>query len=89
MGQNFFFVFSAVPRQRGSPSKRRRATIEAGQTSRGRSPWGGVISGILFLILSLLGVREALLESISPSMRHGIAVGIGLSLLSLGCGTLR
>ncbi len=41
-------------------------------------------SGVLFLLLSLLGVREKLLEAISPSMRNGIAMGIGLFIVLIG-----
>ncbi|MGD0384057.1 MAG: NCS2 family permease [Thermoguttaceae bacterium] len=53
------------------------------------NPWQiglGVIfySGILFLLLSMLGVREKLMEAISPSMRNGIAVGIGLFIAFIG-----
>jgi AGZA family xanthine/uracil permease-like MFS transporter len=76
MGENFFFVFSLLP----------AAAAVAGP---GSSDWQvglGVIflSGVLFLALSLLGVREALLDSISPSMRNGIAVGIGLFIAFIG-----
>ena len=41
-------------------------------------------SGILFLLLSLFGVREAILNAVSPSMRDGIAVGIGLFIAFIG-----
>lgn len=76
MGENFFFVFSLLP----------AAAAVAGP---GSSPWQvglGVIfySGVLFLVLSLLGVREALLDAISPTMRNGIAVGIGLFIAFIG-----
>ncbi len=39
---------------------------------------------MLFLLLSMLGVREKLMEAISPSMRNGIAVGIGLFIAFIG-----
>jgi len=42
------------------------------------------VAGVLFLILSLLGVREMLLSAISPSMRNGIAIGIGLFIALIG-----
>lgn len=42
------------------------------------------ISGILFLIISVLNVREKLLNIISPSMKNAIAVGIGLFIAFLG-----
>ena len=46
----------------------------------------GVIffSGVLFLLLSMLGVREKLMEAISSSMRSAIAVGIGLFIAFIG-----
>jgi AGZA family xanthine/uracil permease-like MFS transporter len=42
------------------------------------------IAGVLFLALSLLGIREAILDVISPSMRNAIAVGIGLFIAFIG-----
>jgi adenine/guanine/hypoxanthine permease len=74
MGQNFFFVVSAIP-----------AAAHAGFAN----PWQvalGVVffSGLLFLVLSLFGVREAVLDSISPSMKNAIAVGIGLFIAFIG-----
>ena len=39
---------------------------------------------MLFLLLSLLGVRELLMKAISPSMRNAIAVGIGLFIAFIG-----
>src|SRR5689334_22301971 len=36
------------------------------------------LSGIAFLVMSLWGVREALLHAIPDSLKRGIAVGIGL-----------
>src|SRR6185503_5638509 len=42
--------------------------------------WGGV----LFAILTLLRVRSWLAESISPSLKHSFAVGIGLFLALIG-----
>lgn len=41
-------------------------------------------SGILFLALSLLRVRKAIIDALSPSMRSGIAVGIGLFITFIG-----
>src|SRR5215212_9856653 len=42
------------------------------------------VSGVLFLIITLLGVRSRLAEAISPSMKHSFAVGIGLFLTFIG-----
>src|SRR5262245_50752671 len=42
------------------------------------------VGGLLFLLITLLGVRTWLADSISPSMKHSFAVGIGLFLAFLG-----
>ncbi len=86
MGQNFFFVFSALPAA---------AVLIASETAAGRlqpgqtSPWQialGVVflSGVLFILLSFFGVRELIMDAISPSMRNAIAVGIGLFIAFIG-----
>lgn len=73
MGENFFFV-----------------TVVMGLAALGvPDPWqtalGMVfISGVVFLLLTLLRVREAVIDAISPSMRNGIAVGIGLFIAFIG-----
>jgi adenine/guanine/hypoxanthine permease len=81
MGENFFFVSMLAMLQAQGYS-----IAESWQTGLGVI----LLSGVLFLALSLFGVREILLNSISPSMRDGIAVGIGLfiALLGLHNGTL-
>ncbi len=74
MGENFFFVFSVLP-----------AAAAAGFASPWQVGLGVVmISGILFVALSLIGFREALVDAISPSMKNGIAVGIGLFIAFIG-----
>ncbi|OVE75251.1 hypothetical protein BVX97_05210 [bacterium E08(2017)] len=42
------------------------------------------IAGLVFLLLSVLRVREAIVNAVSPSLRHGIAVGIGLFIAFIG-----
>jgi AGZA family xanthine/uracil permease-like MFS transporter len=42
------------------------------------------VSGLVFLLITLLGVRTWLANAISPSMKHSFAVGIGLFLAFLG-----
>src|SRR3989441_7814754 len=69
MGHNFFFAFTVV------------ATMHY--------PWqialGAVfISGIVFLLMSVWGVREALVHAIPDSLKRGIAVGIGLLITLVG-----
>ena len=67
MGENFFFVFSAIP-----------AATAAGFANGWQVALGVVfVSGVLFLILSLVGLRELIFNSVSPSMKNGIAAGIG------------
>ncbi len=74
MGENFFFVFTVIPAA---------AALGVGV------PWQialGVVfvSGVLFFLLSVLKVREAIINAISPSMKNGIAVGIGLFIAFIG-----
>jgi AGZA family xanthine/uracil permease-like MFS transporter len=42
------------------------------------------VSGVVFLLVTLLGVRAWLAEAISPSLKHSFAVGIGLFLALIG-----
>src|SRR5204863_2277060 len=69
MGHNFFFAFTVVASM--------------------HYPWqvalgAVVISGIVFLIMSIWGVREALVRAIPDSLKCGIAVGIGLLITLVG-----
>src|SRR5439155_8919551 len=74
MGENFFFVFSAIP-----------ASASAGFANSWQVALGTVfISGVLFLALSLIGLRELIFNSISPSLKNGIATGIGLFIAFIG-----
>src|ERR1051326_4972784 len=74
MGENFFFVFSAIP-----------AAAAAGFANAWEVALGTVfISGVLFLILTVLGLRELIFNAISPSMKNGIASGIGLFIAFIG-----
>jgi len=60
-------------------------SVSAGSTTAWQIALGVVfIAGVLFLVISLLGVREMLLDAISPSMRNAIAVGIGLVIAFIG-----
>src|SRR5436190_5918773 len=69
MGHNFFFAFTVVAAMGYS--------LQIGL---------GVvfISGIVFLIMSIWGVREALVRAIPDSLKRGIAVGIGLLITLVG-----
>ena len=46
-----------------------------------------LIEGILFLILSLLNIREKIVDSIPLGVRLGIAPGIGQMLMNIGLGS--
>jgi AGZA family xanthine/uracil permease-like MFS transporter len=74
MGENFFFVFSAIP-----------AATAAGFTNHWQVALGAVfVSGVLFLILSVVGLREMIFNAISPSLKSGIAAGIGFFIAFIG-----
>jgi len=74
MGENFFFVFTAIP-----------FAAAAGSAVPWATAMGAVfVSGVLFLLLSLVGAREAVMNAISPSMKHSIAGGIGLFIAFIG-----
>ncbi len=74
MGENFFFIFSAIP-----------AAAAAGAAVPWATALGAVfLSGVLFLALTLAGAREAVMNAISPSLRHAIAAGIGLFIAFIG-----
>ena len=74
MGENFFFVLNALP-----------AAAAAGFSNTWEVVLGVIfLSGLLFLVLSFFGVRRALLNAISPSLKSGITVGIGLFIAFIG-----
>jgi AGZA family xanthine/uracil permease-like MFS transporter len=74
MGQNFFFVFSAIP-----------VAAAAGAAEPWRVALGAVfVAGVLFLLITLVGIREKLMDAVSPSMKQGLAVGIGLFIAFIG-----
>src|SRR5262249_46914302 len=73
MGENAFIAFT-VP-----------TLLIAGQHVTWQQCLGAVfVSGLAFLVLTLLRVRTWLAASISPSMKHSFAAGIGLFLLLIG-----
>jgi len=73
MGMNFFFV-SIVMMLAG------RGVTEAWQTALGMV----FVAGLLFVMLTICGARQALVDVLSPSLRAGIAGGIGLLIAFLG-----
>ena len=74
MGTNFFFIFSTIPAARAA------GFVDDWQVALGVV----FISGVLFLILSLVGLREMIFNAISPSMKCAIAAGIGLFIAFIG-----
>lgn len=42
------------------------------------------VSGAIFLLITLLGIRSWLADSLSPSMKHSFAAGIGMFLAFIG-----
>jgi AGZA family xanthine/uracil permease-like MFS transporter len=74
MGENFFFAFTVVP-----------AMAACGLGVGWQMALAlTVLSGVLFLLLSLVGFRSALLNAIPDSLKSGIAAGIGLFIAVIG-----
>jgi AGZA family xanthine/uracil permease-like MFS transporter len=74
MGENFFFVFSVIP-----------AATAAGFANGWQVALGTVfVSGVIFLVLSLVGLRELIFNAVSPSLKSAIAAGIGLFIAFIG-----
>ena len=46
-----------------------------------------LVEGIIFLILSILNIREKIVEAIPLGVRYGIAPAIGLMLMNIGLGS--
>ncbi len=73
MGENIFFVTVAT------------ALAAQGITDAWKTTLGiCFISGVVFLVLSLLKFRKAIIDSVSPSMKNAIAVGIGFFIAFIG-----
>ncbi len=75
MGENFFFVFTLCG-----------VTAAAGafKLSWQEALALTAVTGLLFLLLSLVGFRSRLLNSIPDSLKSGIAAGIGLFIALIG-----
>ncbi|HQG49196.1 MAG TPA: NCS2 family permease, partial [Sedimentisphaerales bacterium] len=73
MGLNSFFAYTLVAREQVS-----------WQTALGAV----FISGLVFLILTLIGLRKKLVEAIPQGLIAAIAVGIGLFIAFIGLGNL-
>jgi len=74
MGHNFYFAFMvAGPVAAGGMGYSWQVALGA-----------NCIAGCVFLVLSLVGVRERLIEAIPDSLQHAIAAGIGLLIALVG-----
>ncbi|MCR9141163.1 MAG: NCS2 family permease [bacterium] len=74
MGANFFFILTVVP-----------AASAAGFGAGWQTALGVIfIAGLLFLLITLSGLRAALMQAVSPALKNGIAVGIGLFIAFVG-----
>lgn len=73
MGENFFFVFSVALVKIGGEQVGWQAALAVVFTS-----------GLIFFLLTLVKVRELILEAIPQSLRLAIAVGIGLFIAEIG-----
>ncbi|MDG2335105.1 MAG: NCS2 family permease [Myxococcota bacterium] len=74
MGENFFFVVSVIP-----------AAAALGYAEPGLVALGCVFfAGLVFLLLSLTGLRVLLVDAIPPVLKHSIAVGVGLFIGLIG-----
>ncbi|MCX7008483.1 MAG: NCS2 family permease [Kiritimatiellaeota bacterium] len=73
MGENFFFVSVCM-------SLTALGVSHAWQTTLAIV----FLSGVVFMLLSLVRLREAVIESVSPSLCCGIAAGIGLFIAFIG-----
>lgn len=69
MGHNFFFTYVVVLAMGYSWQQALGAIF---------------ISGVLFILLSFVGFRERLLDSVPPVLKSSIAVGIGLLIAVIG-----
>jgi AGZA family xanthine/uracil permease-like MFS transporter len=73
MGENYFFVTVIM------------SLTAMGVANSWRVAMGIVLlSGILFFLLNLLRVREAVITAIPPGLKSGIAAGIGLFIALIG-----
>ncbi len=69
MGENFFFTY----------------TVVLGMGISWRIALGAVfISGVAFILLSAVRIREMVIEAIPPSLQHAIAAAIGLFIAFIG-----
>jgi AGZA family xanthine/uracil permease-like MFS transporter len=69
MGENFFFAYTLVLAM-GVPWEKALAIV--------------FMSGILFILLTLVKIRELVIEAVPDCLKYGIAAGIGLFIALIG-----
>ena len=69
LGLNAFFTYTVVLKMHCTPAFALTAVL---------------VEGIIFIVLSLFGVREAIIRSIPDNLRKAVAVGIGLFITIIG-----
>ncbi len=73
MGNNFFFVFSVALVTIGGVTVGWRAALAV-----------VFLSGVLFFLLSVSGLRGLVLKAVPPFLRHAIGAGIGMFITLIG-----
>jgi len=74
MGQNFFFVLSIIP-----------AAAATGHPEPWKAALGVIfVSGVLFLLITIGGIREHVMDAMSASMKSAVGAGIGLFIAFIG-----
>ncbi len=80
MGLNGYFAFTVVPFTAAVLAAKGVTGVEAWQVALAAV----LVEGIIFIILSLTKVREAVANAIPPNLKYSIASGIGLFLTLIG-----
>ncbi len=79
MGSNFFFVFSIIPACAAALG------VAVGHPAGWQAALGVIlVSGVIFLVISLTRFRSALIYTVSDSQKSAIAAGLGLFIGMLG-----
>lgn len=78
MGHNFFFAFAAIPLITGFIGN--ETTVKPWQVGMGAV----FISGSIFFILSFTNLTQSIIRAMPETLKHAIAVGIGLLISLIG-----
>ena len=80
MGLNAYFAFTVVPFVSAVLAAKGLGGVEAWRVALGAV----FIEGLIFIVLSLVRVREAVANAIPANLKYSIAAGIGLFLTLIG-----